>query len=170
MHFDGNVILPCAFLKTKMISMIQYKWRIKSATSLVEWLFASKRLIWNNPHYLAVLAWRLFAFLPTTFFEIAVLSIWKDEIIIAAAVTEPEASERGSSLIGKKLRYSITFSYQTQGIVVVRGSEIYDAQWTLKELWLSANGRFRVRSGLPHAFFLHWFSTAIWIICSLVKV
>ena len=83
--------------------MIQYKWRIKSATSLVEWLFASKRWIWNNPHYLAVLAWRLFAFLPTTFFEIAVLSIWKDEIIIAATVSEPEASERGSSLIGKKL-------------------------------------------------------------------
>ena len=70
-------------------------------------------------------------------------------------MSEPEASERGSSLIGKKLRYSITFSYQTQGIVVVGGSEIYDAQWTLKELWLSANGRFRVRSGLPHAFFLH---------------
>ena len=66
--------------------------------------------------------------------------------------------------------HSITFSYQTQGIVVVRGSEIYDAQWTLKELWLSANGRFRVRSGLPHAFFLHWSSTAIWIICNLVKV
>ena len=41
-------------------------------TSLMEWLFASKRQIWNNPHYLAVLAWRLFAFLPTTFFEIAV--------------------------------------------------------------------------------------------------
>ena len=72
-------------------------------------------------------------------------------------MSEPEVSERGSSLIGKKLRYSITFSYQTQGIVVMRGSEIYDAQWTLKELprWLSANGRFRVRSGLPHAFFLH---------------
>ena len=29
--------------------------------------------------------------------------MWKDEIIIAAAGSEREASERGSSLIGKKL-------------------------------------------------------------------
>ena len=28
----------------------------------MEWLFASQRRIWNNPHYLAVLAWRLFCF------------------------------------------------------------------------------------------------------------
>ena len=27
-------------------------------------------------------------------------------------------------------------------------SKIQDAQWTRKELWLSANGRFRMRSGL----------------------
>ena len=42
---------------------------------------------------------------------------------IAAAVSEPEASERGSSLIGIKLHYwgiQSLFSYQTQGIVVMR--------------------------------------------------
>ena len=161
MHFDENVILPCAFLKTKMISMIQYKWRIKSTTSLVEWLFASKRLIWNNPHYLAVLAWRLFAFLPTTFFEIAVLSIWKDEIIIAAAVSEPEASLRQLS--------NHFFLPNARNCGYARLRDLRCAR-NLKELWLSAKGRFRVRSGLPHAFFLHWFSTAIWIICNLVKV
>ena len=69
-----DVIFPCAFLTTKMISMVQYKWRIKISDQFsgVIVTFASKRRIWNNPHYLAVLAWRLFAFLPTTFFEIAV--------------------------------------------------------------------------------------------------
>ena len=35
-----------------------------------------------------------------------------------------------------------------QGIVVMRDSKIQDAQWTRKELWLSANGRFRMRSRL----------------------
>ena len=29
MHFNWNIILPCTFLKTKMISVVQYKWRIK---------------------------------------------------------------------------------------------------------------------------------------------
>ena len=52
----------------------------------------------------------------------------------------------------------------------MRDSKIWDAQRTRKELWLSANGRFgtrsrlarncsngifRMRSGLPRAFFLH---------------
>ena len=35
-----------------------------------------------------------------------------------------------------------------QGIVVVRDRKIYDARWTRKELWLSANGRLRMRSRL----------------------
>ena len=50
------------------------------------------------------------------------VKIW----ITAAAVSEPEASERGSSLIGKKLHYRGTqsLSYQTQGIVVMRDSKI----------------------------------------------
>ena len=57
----------------------------------------------------------------------------------------------------------------SQRIVVMCKWKIYHAQQTRKELWLCWNGRFRMRSGLPRAFFLHWFSTAIWIICNLVK-
>ena len=30
----------------------------------------------------------------------------------------------------------------------MRDSKIQDAQWTRKELWLSANGRYGMRSGL----------------------
>ena len=53
--------------------------------------------------------------------------------IIAAAVSEPEANERGSSLIGKKSHY--------------RGIEsIFLAK--RKELWLCANETFRMRNGL----------------------
>ena len=37
--------------------------------------FAPKRRIWKYQHYLGVLAWRLFAFFTTTFFEIAVFII-----------------------------------------------------------------------------------------------
>ena len=62
-------------------------------------------------------------------------------------------------------------------------------QWTRKELWLCVNWRFRMHSRLARncgyagmgdlecavdyhtcAFFLHWFSNAISIICNLVKV
>ena len=37
----------------------------------------------------------------------------------------------------------------------MRDLKIWDAQWTRKEFWLSVNGRFGMRSGLPRAFFLH---------------
>ena len=53
--------------------------------------------------------------------------------IFAAAGSEPEANERGSSLIGKKLHY--------RGI-----QSLFLAK--RKELWLCANGRFRMRSRL----------------------
>ena len=50
--------------------------------------------------------------------------------IFAAAVSEPEANERGSSLIGKK-KYNIGafnhFSCKTQGIVV--GGKIKNAKY-----------------------------------------
>ena len=56
---------------------------------------------------------------------------------IAAAVSEPEASERGSSLIGKKSHY--------------RGLEsLFLAK--RKELWLCANETFRMRNGLARNF------------------
>ena len=53
--------------------------------------------------------------------------------LIAAAASEPEANERGSSLISRRLHYrglqSLFFTKR-------------------KELWLCANGRFRMRSGM----------------------
>ena len=71
--------------------------------------------------------------------------------LIAAAVSEPEVSERSSSLIGKKLHYrgiQSLFLTKRKEFVVIRDSKIWDAQWTRKELWLSANGRFGMRSRL----------------------
>ncbi len=48
--------------------------------------------------------------------------------LFAAAASEPEANERGSSLIGKRSLYRACnhFSYQAQGIVV--GGNIKDAR------------------------------------------
>ena len=54
-------------------------------------------------------------------------------LLIAAAVSEPEASERGSSLIGKKLHYR-----GIQSLFLTKR----------KELWLCATQRFRMRNGL----------------------
>ena len=53
--------------------------------------------------------------------------------IIAAAVSEPEANERGSSLISRRLH--------CRGLQSLFLSK-------RKELWLCANGRFRMRSGM----------------------
>ena len=53
--------------------------------------------------------------------------------IIAAAASEPEANERGSSLIGRRLHYR-----GSQSLFLTKH----------KELWLCANGRFRMRSGI----------------------
>ena len=95
--------------------------------------------------------------------------------VIAAAVSEPEASKRGSSLIDKKSHYRglnyfflpnarncgyvrmkhLGCAIDSQGILVKCKWKIWDAQQTRKELWLCSNGRFRMRSGLPRAFFLH---------------
>ena len=54
-------------------------------------------------------------------------------LFIAVAVSEPEASEQGSSLIGKKLHY--------RGI-----QSLFLAK--CKESWLCANERFRIRNGI----------------------
>ena len=53
--------------------------------------------------------------------------------LVAAAMSEPEASERGSSLIGQKLRYR-----GIQSLFLTKR----------KELWLCATQRFRMRNGL----------------------
>ena len=53
--------------------------------------------------------------------------------LIAAAASEPEANERGSSLISKRLHYR-----GLQSLFLTKR----------KELWLCANGRFRMRNGM----------------------
>ena len=54
-------------------------------------------------------------------------------LFIAAAVSDPEASERGSSLIGEKIHYR-----GIQSLFLTKR----------KELWLSANGKCGMRSRL----------------------
>ena len=53
---------------------------------------------------------------------------------IAAAVCEPQTNERGSSLISRRLHYK-----GLQSLFLTKR----------KELWLCANGRVRMRSGMP---------------------
>ena len=54
-------------------------------------------------------------------------------LFIAAAASEPEANEQGSSLISRRLDYrGLQSPFLTKR----------------KELWLCANGRFRMRSGM----------------------
>ena len=55
--------------------------------------------------------------------------------LVAAAASEPEANERGSSLICRRLHCR-----GLQSLFLTKR----------KELWLCANGRFRMRSGMPH--------------------
>ena len=64
--------------------------------------------------------------------DIFVTLVWKYGIT-TAAVSEPEASERGNSLIGKKLHYR-----GIQSLFLTKR----------KELWLCATQRFRMRNGL----------------------
>ena len=64
----------------------------------------------------------------TVFLEVA-----SEEEIIAAAASEPEANERGSSLISRRLLYR-----GLQSIFLTKR----------KELWLCASGRFSMRSGM----------------------
>ena len=53
--------------------------------------------------------------------------------IFAAAASEPEVNERGSSLISRRLHYR-----GLQSLFLTKR----------EELWLCANGRFRMRSGM----------------------
>ena len=59
--------------------------------------------------------------------------------VVAAAASEPEANERDSSIIGRRLHYR-----GLQSLFLTKP----------KELWLCANGRFRMRSGMPKALWL----------------
>ena len=55
-------------------------------------------------------------------------------LVIAAAASEPEANERGSSLISRRTHYK-----GLQSLFLTKR----------KDLWLCANERFRMRSGMP---------------------
>ena len=54
--------------------------------------------------------------------------------LVAAAASEPEANERGSSLISRRLHYR-----GLQSLFLTKR----------KELWLARMGRFRMHSGMP---------------------
>ena len=57
-----------------------------------------------------------------------------DQAFIVAAASEPEANERGSSLISRRLHYrGLQSLFPTKR----------------KGLWLCASGRFRMSSGMP---------------------
>ena len=71
------------------------------------------------------------------FFSPEIPESWLSKHLIAAAVSEPEASKRGSSLIGKKSHF--------------RGIESRFLA-KRKELWLCANEKFRMRNGLARNF------------------
>ena len=55
------------------------------------------------------------------------------KLLIAATASEPEANERGSSLISRRLHYR-----GLQSLFLAKR----------KELWLCASGRFRMRRGM----------------------
>ena len=55
-------------------------------------------------------------------------------LFIAVAASEPEANERGTSLISRRLHYR-----GLQSLFLTKR----------KELWLYASGRFRMRCGMP---------------------
>ena len=61
-------------------------------------------------------------------------------IVIAAVASESEANERGSSLISRRLHYR-----GLQSLFLTKR----------KELWLCANGRFRMRSGMRKELWLY---------------
>ena len=71
--------------------------------------------------------------------------------IVAATASEPEANERGSSLISRRLHYS-----GLQSLFLTKRKELWlcaSGRFRMrsrmrKELWLCANGRFRMRSGM----------------------
>ena len=74
----------------------------------------------------------------------------------------PEASERGNSLMGKKLHYR-----GIQSLFLTKRKELWlsaNGRFRMRSrfarncgyAWLCWNGRFRMRSGLPRAFFSSW--------------
>ena len=72
--------------------------------------------------------------------------------LIAAAASEPEANERGSSLISRRLHYrglQSLFVTKRKELWLCANGRVRMRSGMRKELWLCANGRFRMRSGMP---------------------
>ena len=72
--------------------------------------------------------------------------------IVAAAASEPEANERGSSLISRRLHYrglQSLFLTKRKELCLCANGRFRMRSVMRKEYWLCANGRFRMRSGMP---------------------
>ena len=72
--------------------------------------------------------------------------------LIAAAASEPEANELGSSLISRRLHYrglQSLFLTKRKGLWLCANESLRMRSDMRKKLWLCANGRFRMRIGMP---------------------
>ena len=77
--------------------------------------------------------------------------------IIAAAASEPEANEQGSSLISRRLHYrglQSLFLTKRKKLWLCASGRCRMRSGMRKELWLCASGRFRMRSGMPKELWL----------------
>ena len=73
-------------------------------------------------------------------------------LFIAAAASEPEANERGSSLISRRLHYrglQSLFLTKRKELWLCANGRFRMRSGMRKEMWLCANGRFRMGSGMP---------------------
>ena len=71
--------------------------------------------------------------------------------LIAAAASEPEGNERGSSLISRRLHYrglQSLFLTRRKELWLCGNGRVRTRRGMRKELWLCAIGRFRMRSGM----------------------
>ena len=64
MYFDWNVILPCAFLKTKMLSMVQYKWWIRISDQFSGVIVCHQKTDLKQPTLPCGLGLKTFCFSP----------------------------------------------------------------------------------------------------------
>ena len=74
------------------------------------------------------------------------------KFFIAAAASEPEANERGSSLFSRRLHYrglQSLFLTKRKGLWICANESLRMRSDMRKKLWLCANGRFRMRGGMP---------------------
>ena len=85
-------------------------------------------------------------------FNVLHFKLAKVALFIAAAASEPEANERGRSLISRRLYYmglQSLFLTKRKGLWLCANVSLRMHSGMRKELWLCTNGRFRMRSGMP---------------------